>query len=74
MPIYCSKGVTESMYSFYIKKKESQIIGRKFRSKKKAIRYSISLGKQYHELHRAWSEVWRKEAEKETYVKYRFMY
>lgn len=71
-PFYCSNSVTESMHAFYSKKKSNQIIGKKFRSNRKAVNYEISLGKRYSELLSLWAEKWQQEAKEGTYIKYRY--
>lgn len=71
-PFYCSNLVTESMHIFYSKKKSNQIIGKKFRSNRKAVKYEISLGKRYSELLSSWAERWQQEAKEGTCIKYRY--
>ena len=75
-PFYCSNIVTESMNSFYVKKKYSQVFNKKFRSKKRAVRYSIASGETYTyiELLSTWSENWQTSAKSGNYLKYRYDY
>lgn len=72
-PFFCSESVTSSMNDFFLKKKQNQILKKSFRSKRKAVEYTLVLSNErYKILLDRWYRNCQEQIEENTYLKYRY--